>query len=158
MTQNKQSLIFQLPKIVEKWKKEVEKIMEQIANWWSLKLQTNEVVIPSKDSNYKTLFENFNKTYEPNQRHNKLIYGDNLLTMATLIAGDEVNWVESMRWKIDLIYIDPPFDSKADYQWCLERMNQKLFGIYVSKTCFDERIIERLHLIQKKTKAENFDI
>jgi adenine-specific DNA-methyltransferase len=45
---------------------------------------------------------------------NRLIYGDNLLAMAALLAGDEQ--VPSMRGKIDLIYIDPPFDSKADYR------------------------------------------
>lgn len=34
--------------------------------------------------------------------------------MAALLAGDNEN--PSMRGKIDLIYIDPPFDSKADYR------------------------------------------
>ena len=34
--------------------------------------------------------------------------------MAALLAGDEE--VPSLRGKIDLIYIDPPFDSKADYR------------------------------------------
>jgi adenine-specific DNA-methyltransferase len=45
---------------------------------------------------------------------NRLIYGDNLLAMAALLAGDEQT--PSLRGKIDLIYIDPPFDSKADYR------------------------------------------
>ncbi|MBG6190096.1 adenine-specific DNA-methyltransferase [Arthrobacter sp. CAN_A212] len=45
---------------------------------------------------------------------NRLIYGDNLLAMAALLAGDSER--PSMRGKIDLIYIDPPFDSKADYR------------------------------------------
>jgi adenine-specific DNA-methyltransferase len=45
---------------------------------------------------------------------NRLIYGDNLLAMAALLAGDE--HTPSLRGKIDLIYIDPPFDSKADYR------------------------------------------
>lgn len=112
----KTSLIEALPDIVKKWKKEAEQIMQQIADWWKLKLQTNEIVIPSKDSNYQTLFSNFQKTYNEKDRQNRLIYGDNLLTMAALIAGDEANWVPSMRWKIDLIYIDPPYDSKADYR------------------------------------------
>jgi hypothetical protein len=47
---------------------------------------------------------------------NRLIYGDNLLAMQALLAGDEANGLASMRGKIDLIYIDPPFDSKADYR------------------------------------------
>jgi adenine-specific DNA-methyltransferase len=34
--------------------------------------------------------------------------------MAALLAGDEVT--PSLRSKMDLIYIDPPFDSKADYR------------------------------------------
>jgi len=45
---------------------------------------------------------------------NRLIYGDNLLAMAALLAGDEQT--PSLRGKVDLIYIDPPFDSKADYR------------------------------------------
>ena len=34
--------------------------------------------------------------------------------MAALLAGDETS--PSLRGKVDLIYIDPPFDSKADYR------------------------------------------
>ncbi|MFZ2752614.1 MAG: DNA methyltransferase [Lysobacteraceae bacterium] len=45
---------------------------------------------------------------------NRLIYGDNLLAMAALLAGDDNT--PSLRGKVDLIYIDPPFDSKADYR------------------------------------------
>jgi len=45
---------------------------------------------------------------------NRLIYGDNLLAMAALLAGDDTT--PSLRGKVDLIYIDPPFDSKADYR------------------------------------------
>ena len=47
---------------------------------------------------------------------NRLIYGDNLLAMQALLAGDPESGLPSMRGKIDLIYIDPPFDSKADYR------------------------------------------
>ena len=46
--------------------------------------------------------------------YNRLIYGDNILAMQALLNGDET--IESMRGKIDLIYIDPPYDSKADYR------------------------------------------
>lgn len=45
---------------------------------------------------------------------NRLIYGDNLLAMAALLAGNDE--MPSMRGRVDLIYIDPPFDSKADYR------------------------------------------
>ena len=44
---------------------------------------------------------------------NRLIYGDNLLAIAALLAGDDTT--PSLRGKVDLI-IDPPFDSKADYR------------------------------------------
>lgn len=47
---------------------------------------------------------------------NRLVYGDNLLTMQALLAGDPLTGLPSLRGKVDLIYIDPPFDSKADYR------------------------------------------
>ena len=47
---------------------------------------------------------------------NRLCYGDNLLVMQALLNGDEATGLPSMRGKIDLIYIDPPYDSKADYR------------------------------------------
>jgi len=75
-------------------------------------LQTRELVIPSKDRGGFNFWGNDggDATGTPN----RLIYGDNLLAMAALLAGDEDT--PSMRGKIDLIYIDPPFDSKADYR------------------------------------------
>ena len=39
---------------------------------------------------------------------NKIFWGDNLQVMSHLL--------KEYRGKIDLIYIDPPFDSKADYK------------------------------------------
>jgi site-specific DNA-methyltransferase (adenine-specific)/adenine-specific DNA-methyltransferase len=36
--------------------------------------------------------------------------------MQALLTGDPTTGLPSMRGKIDLIYIDPPFDSKADYR------------------------------------------
>ena len=40
---------------------------------------------------------------------NRLVYGDNLLAMQALLAGDEATGLPSLRGKVDLIYIDPPF-------------------------------------------------
>jgi adenine-specific DNA-methyltransferase len=111
-----QSLIELLPDIVKAGKKEVEKIMDAITEWTRIRLQTNELVIPSRDSNYQSLFSEFQRNYDSKDRHNRLIYGDNLLTMQALLTGDEASGLPSMRGKIDLIYIDPPFDSKADYR------------------------------------------
>lgn len=47
---------------------------------------------------------------------NRLCYGDNLMVMQALLTGDKATGLPSMRGKIDLIYIDPPYDSKADYR------------------------------------------
>ena len=36
--------------------------------------------------------------------------------MQALLTGDEKTSLPSLRGKVDLVYIDPPFDSKADYR------------------------------------------
>lgn len=112
---NNLSLIELLPKVVADWKKEVEKIMENISTWNKIKLQTNEIVIPAKDSS-KIGFNLWEDNKNIIDWQNRLVYGDNILVMSALLAGDSANNLESLRWKIDLIYIDPPFDSKADYR------------------------------------------
>jgi site-specific DNA-methyltransferase (adenine-specific)/adenine-specific DNA-methyltransferase len=108
------SLIETLPKIVAEGKKEVEQILERISSGARLTLQTNEFVLPSKET--VGLFKGMIKEDIKHDWQNRLIYGDNLLVMQALLAGDEVQGLPSMRGKIDLIYIDPPFDSKADYR------------------------------------------
>ena len=82
-------------------------------------LQTREWVLPSKDTAaadwIATAGRRAHLHGEGTQDWtNRLIYGDNLLAMAALLAGDEQT--PSLRGKVDLIYIDPPFDSKADYR------------------------------------------
>jgi len=109
-----ESLIEQLPKIVAEGKKEVERILERLSGPNKLSLQTNEYVLPSKDKS--GLFRGIIKDISEQEWHNRLIYGDNLLVMQALLAGDPATGLPSMRGKIDLIYIDPPFDSKADYR------------------------------------------
>lgn len=49
---------------------------------------------------------------EKNGWINKIFWGDNLQVMSHLL--------KDYRGKIDLIYIDPPFDSKADYKRKIE--------------------------------------
>lgn len=109
------SLIFELPKIVEEGRREAQRVLERIGSGTHIGLQTNELVLPSKDVSGlwkgQTAQLNFGKEWI-----NRLIYGDNLLAMQALIAGDEATGLPSMRGKVDLIYIDPPFDSKADYR------------------------------------------
>lgn len=109
------SLIFELPKIVEEGRKEAQRILERIGSSTHIGLQTNELVLPSKD--ISGLWKGQTARPEAGQEWmNRLIYGDNLLAMQALIAGDEATGLPSLRGKVDLIYIDPPFDSKADYR------------------------------------------
>jgi len=108
------SLIEELPKIVAEGKKEVERIMERLQSPNRIRLQTNELVIPSKEM--RGFLSGQTGVYNPQDWYNRLIYGDNLLVMQALLAGDEESGLSSLRGKIDLIYIDPPFDSKADYR------------------------------------------
>ena len=48
---------------------------------------------------------------------NKIYWGDNLQVMSHLL--------KTYRGKINLIYIDPPFDSKADYKKRIELKGEK---------------------------------
>lgn len=108
------SLIEELPKIVKEGRAEAQRILERINSGNALALQTNELVLPSKD--VSGLFRGEVPSADESEWKNRLIYGDNLLVMQGLLAGDSSSGLESMRGKIDLIYIDPPFDSKADYR------------------------------------------
>ncbi len=110
----KRSLIEELPKIVADGRKEVEEILERLSGANKLGLQTNELVLPAKDT--AGLFQGQVSEVNEKEWMNRLIYGDNLLAMQALLAGDLSGGLPSMRGKIDLIYIDPPFDSKADYR------------------------------------------
>ena len=131
------SLLEQLPDIVANGRKQAEKILEGIESRHRVGLQTREVVLPARDTAVQDWVTQQNRTsqrevFAPGQASlienpqatlgaapeapwaNRLIYGDNLLAMAALLAGDENT--PSLRGKVALIYIDPPFDSKADYR------------------------------------------
>ncbi len=131
------SLLEQLPDIVANGRKQAEKILEGIESRHRVGLQTREVVLPARDTAAQDWVTQQNRNcqrevFAPGQASlienpqatlgaapeapwaNRLIYGDNLLAMAALLAGDENT--PSLRGKVDLIYIDPPFDSKADYR------------------------------------------
>lgn len=110
------NLLEQLPTIVAEGKREAERVMERAESNFRLGLQTRELVIPSKDTNWQDLYRNIDRNAynSADGEENRLIYGDNLLAMAALLAGDDLN--PPMRGRLDLIYIDPPFDSKADYR------------------------------------------
>lgn len=116
------SLIEELPRIVSEGRREAAQIMERLSSGTQIGLQTNELVLPSKD--VSGLFKGstpqipnaFNMAGGNDGWMNRLIYGDNLLAMQALLAGDAQTGLPSLRGKVDLIYIDPPFDSKADYR------------------------------------------
>lgn len=59
---------------------------------------------------------------------NKIFWGDNLQVMSHLL--------KNFRGKIDLIYIDPPFDSKADYK---KKINLKGSKITNDSNSFEEK-------------------
>lgn len=108
------SLLEQLPGIVADGKRRASQILENLEGQHRVTLQTREFVIPSKDTTEADLFRELGTNGVDEMAPNRLIYGDNQLAMAALLAGDRT--FPSMRGKIDLIYIDPPFDSKADYR------------------------------------------
>ena len=113
----RKSLIEELPRIVERGKKEAQRILDGLSKTQRITLQTNELVLPTKAIGGLTKFTGQAvKTDNNSEFLNRLIYGDNLLAMQALLAGDSYTGLPSMRGKIDLIYIDPPFDSKADYR------------------------------------------
>jgi DNA modification methylase len=60
---------------------------------------------------------------------NKLFWGDNLQVLSHLL--------KEYRGKIDLIYIDPPFDSKADYVKKVKIRDERIGGI--SQSVFEEK-------------------
>ena len=59
---------------------------------------------------------------------NKIFWGDNLQVMSHML--------KDYRGKIDLIYIDPPFDSKADYK---KKIKKKGVVVYNDNTSFEEK-------------------
>lgn len=66
---------------------------------------------------------------EINGWYNKIFWGDNLQVMSHLL--------KSYRGKVDLIYIDPPFDSKVDYK---RKIEIRGLGSAVSdSTSFEEK-------------------
>lgn len=116
------SLIEELTRIASEGKQEAQRIIERLSSGTRIGLQTNELVLPRKDvsgffrGQVPNIPNAFNAALDGDTWMNRLIYGDNLLTMQALLAGDPQTGLPSLRGKVDLIYIDPPFDSKADYR------------------------------------------
>lgn len=108
------TLLEQLPEIVRAGKRQAERIMEALEGRSRVGLQTRELVTPAKDTNWREfqslkprakeqatlagemsfLNETAGQTQLVASRaqcFNRLIYGDNLLAMAALLAGDDDN-------------------------------------------------------------------
>ena len=77
-----------------------------------IEFQTAEVVIPNPAHREQLPLSfrdgKLGEAEIDKQKMNRLIWGDNLLAMQALLT-------QGYEGKINLIYIDPPFDSKADY-------------------------------------------
>lgn len=116
------SLIEELPRIASEGRQEAQRIIERLSSGTRIGLQTNELVLPRKDvsgffrGQVPNIPNAFNNALDGGTWMNRLVYGDNLLTMQALLAGAPQTGLPSLRGKVDLIYIDPPFDSKADYR------------------------------------------
>ncbi len=103
------SLIEQLPEIVRNGRREAEKILEGIEGRQRVSLQTREVVLPARDAKVQDWISTQKnqaqqEVFAPGQASllaspqadltaapnapwmNRLIYGDNLLAMAALLA------------------------------------------------------------------------
>ena len=107
------SLLEQLPEIVANGRRQAERILESLETRQRVRLQTREVVLPAKDSAAQDWVTQQRRSaqqevFAPGQGSllanpqstlgaatnaeapcaNRLIYGDNLLAMAALLAGD----------------------------------------------------------------------
>ena len=93
---------------------------QPMLNWRGKRPFTSTQFYPAK------LKENFGE--ETNGWMNKIFWGDNLQVMSHLL--------KQYRGQVDLIYIDPPFDSKADYKKKIELRGKKAEN---DKTAFEEK-------------------
>ena len=109
------TLIEELPRIAAEGRREAQQVLDRLSGGVQIGLQTNELVLPARDRSGLWRGQTANQDlYQP--WYNRLIYGDNMLAMQALLKGDPANGTPSLRGAVDLIYIDPPFDSKADYR------------------------------------------
>jgi len=82
----------------------------------NLEFQTAEIVIPNVEKADSTLDKFIEEAAESKviiEKPNRLIWGDNLLIMQALLA-------EGYEGKIDLIYIDPPFNTGEEFNFVTE--------------------------------------
>ena len=93
------SLLEELPKIAAEGRREAQQLLERINSGTRIGLQTNELVLPSKDISGLWRGELPQLSFR-GQWMNRLIYGENLLTMQALLVGDEATGLPSLRGKV----------------------------------------------------------
>lgn len=103
-------ILKKIPEIIDRGKEYAKSILEESLD---NKLLLEEVIIPSKED-VGFLGGKVGK-YEDKGWNNRLINGDNIDIIKHLLIGNEENSMPSLKGKIDLIYIDPPFLSNANY-------------------------------------------
>jgi adenine-specific DNA-methyltransferase len=82
----------------------------------SLEFQSAEIVIPNVDKADSSLDKFIEEASESTliiDKPNRLIFGDNLLIMQALLA-------EGYEGKLDLIYLDPPFNTGEEFNFVTE--------------------------------------
>ncbi len=83
---------------------------------------------PFTSTQYYPAQQKENYGEEVNGWMNKVFWGDNLQVMSHLL--------KEYRGQVDLVYIDPPFDSKADYKRKIELKGKKIKN---NRTSFEEK-------------------
>lgn len=92
--------------IVKEGNEQVDRLLSNC----STHIKTDQIVIPTNKG--ERLFSGEIGNYKKKNNYNRFICGDNIHIINALLHG---SGCESMKGKIDFIYIDPPFLSKANY-------------------------------------------
>ena len=80
------SLIELLPKVVSEGRREANRILDGLSSASRITLQTNELIQPQKESGKVQILDD-GIEYKDDWK-NRLVYGDNLLVMQALLAGN----------------------------------------------------------------------
>ncbi|WP_158502665.1 DNA methyltransferase [Thermacetogenium phaeum] len=107
-------MIERLPQIVVAGRQEAEEVLARVSASRGASLQIDEVVVPALGCGVL----GGKGEGEGLPWYNRLLYGDNLIIIEALLAGDPPTGLPSLRGKVDLIYIDPPFATNAGYRVC----------------------------------------
>ena len=102
--------------------------LERIALPFQLTETVNEPRMKEYEDTFGEMFYPKAKYPEnyPNNWKNKLIWGDNKIVMESLLRGDKSSGILPMAGKINLIYIDPPFFTGADFSVRAKVANEKV--------------------------------